>query len=778
MIGETVSHYRILERLGQGAMGDVYLADDLRLERRVALKTIRREAGQDAEAGDRLLREARAASALNHPNIAVVYEVAEADRPDGTLRFIAMEYVPGETLGVAAHREGISLDQVIDWASQIAEALAEAHARGIVHRDLKPSNVMVTGGGRVKVLDFGLAKRQAFPGSADSTWSRDRGAPGLPGLVGTLAYMAPEQALGDAVDGRADIFSLGAVLYELLSGTPPFQGRTVAQVLAAVLGQEPAAMAVRFRDPRLPRVEALVRRMLSKGAADRPARMEDVSADLQAIRQGKEIVAPPADVPRSVAVLSFSNITHNGEDDWLGTGIAETVTADLRSIEGLTVLARERVHETLKRLGAADAGDEGVAARVGRELGVRWVLSGGLQRAGATVRLTARLVDVSSATVVGTVKIDGSIDEIFALQDRIVQELSAVLRTTPASPARGPDETHVVLAYEAFSRGVINVRLESYEALDRAAFLFERAVRLDPAYARAHLELGAAYAAKGDYLALPELYDRALTSLRRALELSPALGRAWREMGGVLVSLGREDEGLDAIQHALDLDPEDAGALGSMARALFIGRGQFREAAAYYDRALKRNPEGGWYALQLAHCAALLREFERGETAARRAVALQEASLSGQERIVIVGAYMRLGHLAALQGRHAEAIEHFERELAFQQRVDHALRGRISIELHMRLGASFEKRGDRAAAREALETARAAFESRLRMGADEPFTRYYAACVYALRGEDNEAIACLERALKMRPRFTLTRARIEPELEGLRNNPRFRELTG
>ena len=206
MIGETVSHYRVLERLGQGGMGDVYLAEDLRLQRRVALKMIRCETQPGSEADDRLLREARAASALNHPNIAVVYEVAEADRDGEILRFIAMEYVPGETLAVAARRDGVSLDQVIDWVAQVAEALADAHSRGIVHRDLKPSNVMVTGGGRVKVLDFGLAKRQALPGSSDSTWSRDPSAPAAAGLVGTLAYMAPEQAVGDAVDGRADIF--------------------------------------------------------------------------------------------------------------------------------------------------------------------------------------------------------------------------------------------------------------------------------------------------------------------------------------------------------------------------------------------------------------------------------------------------------------------------------------------------------------------------------------------------------------------------------------------
>jgi serine/threonine protein kinase/tetratricopeptide (TPR) repeat protein len=775
VIGETVSHYRVVERLGEGGMGSVYLAEDLRLQRRVALKMMRSDPAADVDAGARLLREARAASALSHPSIAVVYEVAEAD---AEVPFIAMEYVPGETLSRAASCDGVTLDQVLDWLTQVADALAEAHAGGIVHRDLKPSNVMVTGGGRVKVLDFGLAKRQPLPGNAESTWSRDRIAPGDAGLVGTLAYMAPEQALGEAVDGRADVFSLGAVFYELLAGAQAFPGRSAARVLAAVLREEPAPFESRFRDPRVPRIEALARRMLSKDPAGRPARMEDVSRELRTIREGAPVStlgAEPAP-PRSVAVLSFTNITHNGEDDWLGTGIAETVTADLRASPGLTVIARERVHESLRRLGSADSGDEGLAVRVGRELGARWVLAGGLQRAGGTIRLTARLVEISSATVVGTVKIDGPIEEIFALQDRIVRELGAALRTEPASAQRGAEETHVVEAYEAFARGVINVRLESYESLDRAALLFEKAIRLDPTYARAHLELGSAYAAKGDYLALPELYERSLTSLKHAIELSPGFARSWRELGSVLVSLGREDEGVAAIEHALSLDPEDAGALGTMGRALFIGRGQFREAAAYFDRALARNPDGGWYALQLAHCAALLREFDRGERAARRAIALQEASLSGQERVVIVGAHMRLGHLAALQERHADAIEQFERELAFQQRVDHALRGRISIELHMRLGASLLRSGKGSLARASLETARAAFEERLRMGADEPFTRYYAACAHALRGDADGAIASLERAAKMRPRFTLARARIEPEFESLATDARFLEL--
>ena len=776
MIGETASHYRVLERLGKGGMGEVFLAEDLRLHRPVALKMLRPEAVRDEEARARLLREARAASALNHPNIAVIYEIDEVERAGGKVRFIAMEYVAGATMAEAAGRSDLSLDEILDWMRQAAEALGEAHARGIVHRDLKPSNLMVTPSGRVKVLDFGLAKRQVLPGESDSTWSRDpspRSAEGA--LVGTLAYMAPEQALGEEIDGRADIFSLGAVLYEILAGGPAFPGRNAVHVLDAVLRRDPPPLKSRLTDPRMPRVEAVVRRMLAKDRRERYASMAEICADLDAVRRGAgpAFTEPGAAGPRSVAVLSFANLTGNGEDDWLGTGIAETVSADLRTVEGLTVVARERVHETLKRLGGSD---EGAAVRVGRELGARWVLTGALQRSGDAVRVTARLVEVDSGNVAATVKIDGGLAQIFELQDRIVGELSASLRLTPAASGHGLEETHVVEAYEAFSKGVINLRLESYETLDRAVSLFERAIGLDSAYARAHLELGAAYAAKGDYLAVPELHERALVSLRRALDLRPGLPRAWREMGGALLSLGRDDEAIEAIQRALELDPDDAGALGSMARALFIGRAQFEEAARLFDRALLRNPQGGWYALQLAHCAAQLGEFARGEAAARRAVELQETSLSGQEGIVIVGSYMRLGHLAALQGRYDEAVAAFERELAFLQRVDHALRGRISIELHMRLGAAHRRMGREEAERRALETAREAFEQRLRLGADDPFTRYYAACVYALRGQVDDALACLERAAERRRRFTVERARNEPELETLRDDARFRAL--
>jgi serine/threonine protein kinase/tetratricopeptide (TPR) repeat protein len=778
MLAQAGPNYRVLERLGGGSMGEVYLAEDVRLKRPVALKLLRGPDVQDDAAKERLLREARTASALNHPNIAVIYEVGELPAADGAARFIAMEYVRGRTLA-RLKDEAPGLDAVLDVARQIAEGLSEAHARGVVHRDVKPTNVMLTESGRVKLLDFGLASRQLLPSETDSTWSRGAAVPRDEGaLIGTLAYMAPEQALGKEVDGRADVFSLGVLLYELLSGRRPFEGANAIQVLDGILRRDPAPLDSRFADPRLAHVEAVVRKMLAKEPESRYS-MREAVAELAAVQAGAaprlaEPASPPA---RAIAVTPFVNISRNGEDDWLGTGIAETVTADLKMVEGLTVLSRERIHEAMRQLGLVPE-DEALPVRLGRELGVRWVLSGGLQRSGDSLRVTARLSEIATGEVVQTFKVDGRVSEVFEVQDRIARELMRALGPAPASAAfpNVPEETQVLGAYEAFSKGVINLRLESYESLDRAAWLFERAIALDPNYARAHLELATACATKADYLGLPELHEKALPSFRRALELRPGLVRAWRELGSSLVMLGREGEGLQAIRRALELDPGDAGTLGAMGRAAFIGQARFEDAIGWYERALARNPKGGWYALQLAHAAALARDFARGTAAARLAVELQEAALSGQEGVRIVGAHMRMGHIAALQGRPAEALQHFERERTFLERVDHALRSRSTIELHMRKGAAELATGAAAAARASLDAALSAFEQRVRQGADEPFTRYYAACAYALRGDHEQAVACLLRAAELRRVFTIARARIEPEWDSLRDMPQFRNL--
>ncbi len=786
MLGETVGHYRVTEKLGAGAMGEVYLAEDLRLHRPVALKMLVHSAREDEAAAARLVREARVASSLSHPNIAVIYEIGEVQRDGSRRGFIAMEYVPGKTLAELASERKLDVLEILDIVRQVAEALREAHVRGVVHRDVKPGNVMMTERGLIKVLDFGLSIYAPSMEAEMATWSgphrllQEAGA-----TMGTLAYMSPEQARGGAVDERTDVFSLGVLLYELLEGRRPFEGRNAVELIDSVLREAPPPL-VRHEGPLADELTRVVLRMLEKDRDRRYPDMNAVCADILALVSGRALAAAPApgatDASR-IAVMSFTNITGRCEDDWLGTGIAETVTAGLANVKGLTVVSRARVVEILRKLGGHQGDEETLAMRLGRELGVELVVSGGYQRQEQTVRVTARVTDLASGAVTQTLKLDGRLSEIFDLQDRILGELSAGLRLRLPATGRndGGDElnlheTHSVAAYEAFAKGLINLRAESSDALDRAILFFERAVTLNPGYANAHVHRGIAYELKAEYSSMPELYDRALASLDWALALGPGLAEAHRARGTVLLSLGREGEALASVERSLALDPGSASSYQTLGRIYFIGCAEFARAAECYEKALALNPQAGWAALQLSHCTAILGDATRAEAAAWRAVVMQEQFLSGREGQLIVGAYMRLGHALALQGRHADALHQFGRELEFLQRVDHALRGRIFIELHQRIGESRIRLGDEASGRAALELATEAFERRVRTGADDSSTRYYAACAYALRGDVESALLSLEKAASERRRFTAARARVEPALESLREEERFRAL--
>jgi TolB-like protein/Flp pilus assembly protein TadD len=775
MIGSTILHYRLLERLGQGGMGEVFLSEDTRLHRPVALKLLRQRKGFEGEERARVLREARAASALNHPNIAVIYDVQESDTPQGPMFLLAMEYVPGKTLSALAAEGELSLDDILDLIGQAADALAEAHARGVVHRDLKPSNLMVADG-RLKVLDFGLAQMQPRLSADATTWTRDGAHAGDGAFAGTPHYMSPEQALGGVLGARSDIFSLGVVFYELLAGKRPFEGETFLQVADAILHRDPPLLPARFSDPRMGDVERLLGRMLAKSESARPRDLKEVRAEITRLRA--RIPGAAASGTLTVAVAGFANITRQAEDEWLGTGLAETVTAALQEIEGLEVWGRERLRETLRQLGveASEVGPED-AVQLGSLTGARWVLAGGFQRIAEQVRVTARVVEVETGNVLRAVKMDGRLDAIFELQDRIVKEVASGMRRSVTAAHEG-DETHVVAAYEALSKGLLNLRADSYESLDRAILFFEHALRLDPDYVRAQVELGAAYGQKGEYLAAPELIQRAISILRRVLEVRPRIPRAWRELGGAQIALGRMDDGLESLQRGLALSPDDPRILAGMARGYFIGKADFPRAAELFAQSVERNPQAGWYHMQLAHCLALLRDLPRGEAAARRAIELQEAFLSGQQGVQLVGAHMRLGHVLSLAERHREASEAFTHEREFIERMDHALRSRVRIELHMRLGASLLGLGQAAAAEDVFTTGLDAFGSRLALGVDEPFTRYYAAGIHALRGQVDEALGLLEQVIEQRPAFMLARCRIEPEWDRLRGDRRFERLMG
>jgi serine/threonine protein kinase/tetratricopeptide (TPR) repeat protein len=826
MIGETISHYRIVERLGAGGMGEVYRAEDTRLHRPVALKVMLLEAYRNDEARRRFLREAQAASSLNHPNIATIYEIDEFERDGEKHSFIAMEYVPGKTLGDYARAVALSVAQKLEIIEQLADALSEAHQRGIVHRDIKPSNVLVTDRARVKVLDFGLAKLVALPeadGETAGEWQTEIRQT-LPGRVmGTLAYMSPEQMLGREVDHRSDIFSLGIVTYEFLTGRLPFEGRTSLAIADSILHATPPVFALE-NDQIMPELERIVRRMLEKDRERRHQRLHEVIAEINALRfqilspatgtlalpssiagldpyrtsldpyqTSPDLIVQPGSSAlagtrslnsrsgKSVAVMNFVNVTRNPDDDWLGVGIAETVTADLKNIEGITVIGRELIYEVLRNLSASSKSDfdEKFATQVGREVGARYIVGGGYQRLGEMLRITPRVVAVETGEVISTVKLDGRVSELFELQDKVVYELSRNLNFRLRSDEQAvieQDETQVIEAFECFTKGMIALRDLSRDALDKARALFERALVLDPRYARAWAALGYADQLKAQVLSQPELLEQALTSFQKAIELQPMLPDSYSGLGMTFLSMGRDEEAAGAIRRALAFAPNNPEAHAALARVYMLGKGDFQAAVAELEKALAINPKAGWVALQLAHCCAFTGDYRRGEEVARLAIELQESYRSGADGMQIAGAYSRLGHINYLQGRYDDAIAHLYQELVFLHRVDHGLRERVSIEVHQRLTSAYLRQGHQDEAQRAYEKVVQGFAELLQRGADEPFTRYYVACACAVMGERDKAIEHLEKAVSRRRAYTVERMKREPDFENLRDDERFRKL--
>ena len=378
-IGSIVQHYEIGPRLGSGGMGEVYRARDTRLGRPVALKFISPDHDQDPDRRDRLLTEARAASLLRSPAVATTYDISEHD---GTL-FIVMEFVEGEALADRLRRGPLSIRQTLGMTLQIADALDEAHGLGIIHRDIKTANLILEKNGRVKILDFGLAK---FTGSAVELGRAETIAQTSLGVVvGTIAYMSPEQALGRAVDTRSDLFSLGIVVYESLTGRLPFDGEATTAIVDALVHAEPPPLSrLNYETPA--RLEDAVRKLLQKDPDARYQSARELLVDLRAVRQDLEsgvtsgpdssasglAVGPrPAELPpptNAVAVIPFTNITREPADDWIGAGIAETVTADLKSVKELSLIGRERVFDALRVLGSvgSDTLDERMVIEVGR----------------------------------------------------------------------------------------------------------------------------------------------------------------------------------------------------------------------------------------------------------------------------------------------------------------------------------------------------------------------------------------------------------------------------
>jgi len=788
VIGNTVQHYKVEQLLGSGGMGEVYRAEDVRLGRPVALKFLPTALKSDPESRARLLNEARAASLLRSPNIAVTYDIGEHAGSD----FIVMEYVEGELLSTRVAKGPLPIRETIEVGLQVTDALDEAHSRGIIHRDIKSANLIRTERGLVKVLDFGLAKFVGRDQSLDAT-ARTLPQMTVAGMViGTVSYMAPEQALGRQVDQRADLFSLGVVLFELATGRMPFSGSSPTEIIDHILHEIPPPPS-RFSSAIPPMFDTVVSRALEKSPTFRYQSAREIADDLRAVAGQLDTVTrrtttrlaagsqAGAPVDHSVAVMTFVNITREPADDWIGTGIAETVSSDLKNIHGLTVIGRARVFDALRNLSSNVHLDESLAIDIGRRLGATWVVVGGFQRMGDMVRITANFVEVATGEVRRTVKVDGRIGEIFGLQDKIVYELSQglnlALRGTEVAGIERR-ETRSVQAYESYARGMMNLRLATRDSIERAIASFEEATQHDPEYAMAWAALGGAYQLKGGFMSIQDLVLKGVAMERRALAIDPDLADAHAYLGSALVSLGKVDEGIASIQEAIRREPENGQAYQALARALWVGKGDIAGAIPVLERSITLNPEAGYSYLQLGLLLSWEQRYDEAEKVLKRAVELQNQFISGNTGLQMIGANARLGYVYYLQHRYDEAVQEFDRGLAFLGASDHALKERSEIELHVKLGAAYHRMGNAELATQHFDRALKMFKARVANGADDPNTRYYIACVLALGGDTDRALDSLERVAAALPALTHARVGRDPDLDALRAEPRFQAIGG
>jgi serine/threonine protein kinase/Tfp pilus assembly protein PilF len=702
LTGKRLGHYHLLEKVGAGGMGEVYRAHDEHLDRDVAIKVLPEGALTDEDARRNFRSEALSLSKLDHPNIATIHDF---DCEGGT-DYLVTEYVPGTPLSEELSKGALSEESILRISMQLVAGVAAAHRCGIIHRDLKPGNLRLMSDGRLKILDFGLARQLPEPGQTSSTASTSD----VPALAGTLAYMPPEQLRGHIADERSDIYSIGVVLYEMATGSRPFSAELVSQLIDEVL-HEPVVPPRLLRAELSTPLEEIVLKCLEKEPSDRYQSALELLTDLRR-------AARAASLEKSVAVLYLENLSGHKEDEYFRDGITEDITTELSKIKELRVFSRSAVLVYRDKPTSA--------ARVGEELKARYLLEGSIRRDADRLRITAQLVEARSGHCLWAERYDRELQHVFAIQDEIATSIAhqlQVVLTDTEKKAIAKIPTADVQAYDFYLRGRHFFHGFRRKGFDLAREMFAKAIQIDPTYARA-------YAGIADCSAFLYFYwDSSATNLQqadeaslKALEIDPDLAEAHASRG-LTASMKKQYEEAEAeFRNAMRLGPRLFEPYYYYARNCYA-QGKLEDAVVWFEQASKVCPEDYQAPMLLASTlnglglkAEAIAAYRRGLSAAEKHLELHP----DDSRALYFGA-----NALSQLGEPTKSMEWAGRALQFE--------------------------------------------------GEEPQVLYNVACVYALLGEADKAVDCLEKSV------TLGWGQREwmqhdPDLASLRDHPRFRAL--